>query len=88
MYIYVIEPYKLFNRCINALMIANEWVRSERRDQNRQTLDPGSGSMREEGSVPTVESRADVDVSVKACMKTFLQCAVATVLEAWDDSHR
>lgn len=76
------------NRCINAMMIANEWVRSERRDQSRQMLDPGSRSMPEDGTVQTAESRADVDISIKASMKTFLQCAVATVLEAWDDSHR
>jgi hypothetical protein len=44
--------------------------------------------MREDGSIQTAENRADVDISIKASMKTFLQCAVATVLEAWDDSHR
>ncbi|KAG0587429.1 hypothetical protein KC19_2G163800 [Ceratodon purpureus] len=76
------------SRCINAMMVANEWVRSERREQNRQTLDPGSRSMQEDGTIQTAESRSDVDISIKASMKTFLQCAVATVLEAWDDSHR
>lgn len=67
---------------MNAVMIANEWVRSERKD-------PGSRSVREDGSpLQPVETRAEVDTDVKASMKTFLQCAVATVLEAWDDSHR
>ncbi|XP_024388834.1 probable protein NAP1 isoform X3 [Physcomitrium patens] len=74
-------------RCINAVMIANEWVRSERREQHRLTLDPRNGSMGEDG-VQGVETRADVNISIKASMKTFLQCAVATVLESWDDSHR
>lgn len=68
-------------------MIANEWVRSERREQHRLTLDPRNGSMGEDG-VQGVETRADVNISIKASMKTFLQCAVATVLESWDDSHR
>jgi len=69
-------------------MIANEWVRAERREQTRQTVDPGSRSMPDDGSVQAAESRVDVDINIKAAMKTFLQCAVAIVLEAWDDSHR
>lgn len=69
-------------------MIANEWVRAERREQTRQALDAGSRNMAEDGTVQAAESRADVDINIKAAMKTFLQCAVAIVLESWDDSHR
>lgn len=77
------------DRCINAVMVANEWVRAERKEMQRQASDPGSRSMRGDGSqVQSAESPADVEISIKASMKTFLQCAVATVLEPWDDAHR
>lgn len=44
--------------------------------------------MPDDGTVQAAESRADVDLNIKAAMRTFLQCAVAIVLESWDDSHR
>lgn len=72
-------------------MVASEVVRAERKELQRQqqALDPGSRSMRGESAhVQNAESQADVESSIKVSMKTFLQCAVATVLEAWDDSHR
>jgi hypothetical protein len=79
-------------RCINAVIVASEWVRAERKELRRQgqvSAEPGSKSMHgESAAASSAETQGDVEVAIKTAFTKFLQSAVATVLESWDDLHR
>jgi NCK-associated protein 1 len=82
----------LRDRCINAVIVASEWVRAERKELRRQgqvSAEPGSKSMHgESAAASSAETQGDVEVAIKTAFTKFLQSSVATVLESWDDSHR
>jgi NCK-associated protein 1 len=80
------------SRCINAVIVASEWVRAERKELRRQgqvSAEPGSKSMQgESAAASSAETQGDVEVAIKTAFTKFLQSSVATVLESWDDLHR
>lgn len=77
-------------RCINALMTASEFVRSERKElQRQQQLDREGFEMSKlESEALSLEGQAAVEASIKSMMKTFVQCSAAIILDRWNESNR
>eukprot|EP00250_Pteridium_aquilinum_P014737 c22167_g1_i1 orf=670-4797(-) len=80
-------------RCINAVMVASEFVRSERKELQRQLSQQHLG--REDAEMEKLESEAltlegiaAVDANIKSSMKTYVQCSAVIILDSWNESNR
>ncbi|KAJ7555822.1 hypothetical protein O6H91_05G056100 [Diphasiastrum complanatum] len=80
-------------RCINAIVVASEFVRFERKELQRQFFaqhDPNRSIELggPEGDLSDAEGIGTVQTNIKAMMKTFVQCAATIALESWNETNR
>lgn len=74
-------------------MVASEFVRSERKELQRQLSQQHLGRddsemERLESEALTLEGIAAVEANIKSSMKTYVQCSAVIVLDSWNESNR
>ncbi|KAI5070089.1 hypothetical protein GOP47_0014432 [Adiantum capillus-veneris] len=80
-------------RCINAVMVASEFIRLERKELQRQHSQKQLGRddmemEKLESEALTLEGIAAVEANIKSSMKTYVQCSAVIVLDSWNESNR
>ncbi|KAF8412694.1 hypothetical protein HHK36_000662 [Tetracentron sinense] len=72
-------------RCISAVIAGSEFVRLERKQQQRQSLSNGhAGDILE----PEIQSRLAVEANIKSAIQVFIKCSAGIMLDSWSDSNR
>ncbi|XP_038970393.1 probable protein NAP1 [Phoenix dactylifera] len=72
-------------RCINAVIGGSEYVRSEREEQQRQSLSNGHTHEMQE---PEILGHVAVEANIKSAMQLYVKCSAAVVLDSWSDYSR
>ncbi|KAH7432487.1 hypothetical protein KP509_07G024700 [Ceratopteris richardii] len=80
-------------RCINAVIVASEYIRLERKESQRQHSQQQSRKEdadmeRLESEALTLEGIAAVEANIKSSLKTYVQCSAVIVLDTWNESNR